>query len=239
MRAAGNACDGGDRPVRQNHGIVGRGLQVVDDLLDHHDGALRGEHDFLLAARDAFEQHIALAVGAQRVDDSNVWPQRRHGRKFLARIRTRDRLDARIDLRQVDADVATKHRERQVGRACVIGVGHAGVGMFLNGERVRPAILDGVADAMRRADSRIAAPREHKFFGAAHADHLIVDQIRRHADQRQATTLLANDLVACRERDQMCEALHGEGIAIVDVLGDRIMQRQELSHRRLGSSDRS
>ena len=49
---------------------------------------------------------------------------------------------------------------------------------------------------MQRADAGIAAPGEHELVDAAHADELVVDQVRRHADQRQALALLADHLVA-------------------------------------------
>jgi glutaconate CoA-transferase subunit A len=49
---------------------------------------------------------------------------------------------------------------------------------------------------VQRADARIAAPGEHHLVNAAHADELVVDEVRRHPDQRQALALLADDFVA-------------------------------------------
>ena len=60
--------------------------EIVDDLLDRDDRALGREHRLLLHADDAFEQHVAGAVGAQRMDDRDVGADRRHGRQHLAGI---------------------------------------------------------------------------------------------------------------------------------------------------------
>ena len=84
--------------------------------------------------------------------------------------------DARVHLRQVDPEIAAKHREWQPGGASLVGVGHGGVGMLLDCERARPAVLVGVAEPVQRADPGIAHPGEHQPVGAAHADELIVDR---------------------------------------------------------------
>ena len=49
----------------------------------------------------------------------------------------------------------------------------------------RPAVLHRVAQAMQRSHAGIAAPGKLQLRGAAGADQLIVNQVRRHADQRQ------------------------------------------------------
>ena len=141
---------------------------------------------------------------------------RGHRRQLLAGERAGDALDVRVHLRQVGADVAAEHRARQARRARLIGVGHGGVGMLLDLERLRPAILDRVAQAVQRADAGIAAPGEDELVDAAHADELVVDQVRRHADQRQVLAALADDLVAGGVRDQVGEPLHRHGVAIAD-----------------------
>lgn len=81
-------------------------------------------------------------------------------------------------------------------RAGLIGISYGRVGVLFDLQLVGPAPLDRVAQPMQRADAGIAAPRKHELLGTTHADHLIVDQIRRHADQRQIFQLLTNDLVA-------------------------------------------
>ena len=155
---------------------------------------------------------------------------RRHGGKLLAGERAGDELDARIDLRQVDADVAAQHRQRQPRGAGLVGIGHGGVGMLLDRERLRPAVLDRIAEAVQRADAGIAAPGEHDLVDAAHADELVVDQVGRHADQRQALLLLADDLVAGGMRDQVGEPLHGHGVAIADGRFHGLGKRQKTRH---------
>src|SRR4029077_9780622 len=56
----------------------------------------------------------------------------------------------------------------------------------------------------------------------SHADHLVTDQIRGHADQMQAAAALANDLVTSGKRDQMREALERHALTVVHMLRDRI-----------------
>ena len=176
--AARHLGDRGHRPRRQDHGVGAARAEIVDDLLDRDDRALRGEHRFLLHADDALEQHVAGAVGAQRVDDRHVRPDRRHGRQHLAGVGAGDRADVRIDLRQVDALVAAEDGEGQVGRAGLVGVRHRGVGMLLERQRLRPAVLDRVAQPVERADAGIAAPGEDQLVRRAHADQLVVDEVR-------------------------------------------------------------
>jgi hypothetical protein len=103
--------------------------------------------------------------------------------------------------------------------------------MLLDRQRSRPAIFYSVAQPVERADARIAAPRKGQLFRRAHADQLVVDEVRRHADQLQPLAALADDLVRGREWDEMREALHRHAVAIAHVRGDRIMQGKNLGHR--------
>ena len=102
-----------------------------------------------------------------------------------------------------------------------VGDGHAGVFVFFDFERMRPAFFHRVAQAMQRSHAGIAAPGKLQLGGAAGADHLIVKHVRRHADQLQVTALLADDFVARRIGNQVREAFEGDGIAILDKLLDR------------------
>ena len=65
-----------------------------------------------------------------------------------------------------------------------------------------------LAEAVERADAGIAAPREDELACATHADHLVVDDIRRHPDQRQLPSPLAHDLMTRGVRDEVRESLH-------------------------------
>src|SRR3979490_3522680 len=107
------------------------------------------------------------------------------------------------------------------------------MGMLLIGERARPAILDRVAHAVARADAWIAGPEKHRLVGAAHADELVIDQVGRHADQREAPAALADDLVAGGVRNEMGEAFHRERVAVADIGLHGGRQGHELSHQTL------
>ena len=92
--------------------------------------------------------------------------------------------------------------------------------MLFELKRTRPGVLDSVAHAMQRSDTRIAAPRELERFREPHADDLVVDDIRRHPDERQVGFALANELVPCGIGNEVCETLQRDGVSIMDVFGD-------------------
>ena len=88
--------------------------------------------------------------------------------------------------------------------------------VFLDLQRVRPALLHRVAQAVQRTDTGVAAPGEHQLLRAACTDQQVVDQVGSHADQRQVFPALADQLVAGGRRDQVSEAFEGDAVAIVD-----------------------
>ena len=130
-----------------------------------------------------------------------------HRRQLLAGIGTLYRANLRIHIGEIATKVAAQHPERQTTRARLIRVGHGGMRMLLDGERMRPALLDRVPEPVQGADAGIAAPGKHQPVGAAHADHLVVDEVGRHAHQMQAATALPNDLVTGSKRDEMGKTL--------------------------------
>ncbi len=67
-----------------------------------------------------------------------------------------------IDRREVGADVAAQHAERQPRRAGAIRRRHARVRVLVDRQRRGPRVLDGVAQPVQRADAGIAAPRERE-----------------------------------------------------------------------------
>ncbi len=67
---------------------------------------------------------------------------------------------------------------------------------------------------------------------AAHADQLVVDDVRRHPDQRQIAPFLPDQLVPGGVWNQVREALERDDVAVVDVLGDRVGERDDRSHAR-------
>src|SRR5262245_11604922 len=163
--------------------------------------------------------------------DGDIGSVRRDGGQPLAGERTGDVLDARIDLWQVNPEIAAENGARQPGGARLVGVGHGGVGMLLDCQRMRPAVLDCVAQPMQRSYSRIAAPGEYKLLGAAHADELVVEEIGGHLDQGQPAPLLADDLMAGSIRNEMGEPLHCHGIAVPDAVLHGFGQGQETRHQ--------
>jgi len=80
---------------------------------------------------------------------------------------------------------------------------------------------------MQGPDARIAAPGEHEPIRRAHADQLVVDQIRGHPHQREVPALLPQHLMGCRERNEMRKALHGHAVPVMDVRGDGLGQGTE------------
>ncbi|MNQ57423.1 hypothetical protein D3C85_715790 [compost metagenome] len=229
MGTARHHADRGQRPGRQHAGVHRR-VEVVDDLFHGDDGALGGQHGFLLHAEDALHQHVALAVGLLRVDHGDVRTHRGHRDQLFAGERTGDRLDQRVDLGQVGAGVGAQHGERQAGGAGDVGVGQVGVAVFLDLQGVRPLLLHRVAQAVQRADAGVAAPGEDQLPGAAGTDQLVVDQVGGHAHQGQLLLALTDDLVTGGSRNQVGEAFEGDGIAIVDEALDGFAQGEDFGH---------
>ena len=158
MRATGHDGDGGNRPGRQDDRVGGGAIETIDDFLDGDESAGRGEDRLLLHADDALDEHVAGAIGLLGVDDGHVRPMRGHRSQRLTGERTRHELDARIDLRQLGSEIPAEKRGRHAGGARGVGVGHRRMAVFFDLERPRPALLDGVAQSMQRANARIAAP---------------------------------------------------------------------------------
>jgi hypothetical protein len=150
------------------------------------------------------------------VDHGYIRPDRRHGGEPLAGERTGDMPDVAVHFRQIDPEIAAKHRKRQPGRTGLVGIGHGGVGMLLDGNRRRPAVLVGIAEPVQRANTGVPDPGEYELIGAAHADELIVNEVGRHSDQGEVPAALADDLVPRRKRDEMGEPLHSHRIAVAD-----------------------
>jgi hypothetical protein len=81
-----------------------------------------------------------------------------------------------------------------------------------------------VSQAVQRSNSRIAAPGKNQLRSAARADELIVDQVGRHADERQVPAALPDNFVACREWNQVCEALQSHHITVANHFLDRLLE---------------
>src|SRR5437773_750612 len=63
---------------------------------------------------------------------------------------------------------------------------------------------------------------------SARGDHLIVDQVRGEAGEREIAPALADDLVARGETDEVREPLDDDRVAIVHEAGDRLPHRHDL-----------
>ena len=88
--------------------------------------------------------------------------------------------------------------------------------------------LHGLAEAVQRADARVAAPGEDQLARAAGADQLVVDDVRGHPHQRQVALALADDLLPGGDRDQVGEALQRDGVAVMDEVGDGVGEGRDL-----------
>ncbi len=102
--------------------------------------------------------------------------------------------------------------------------------MLFQLEPVRPAVLNRVTQTMQRADAGIAAPGKYQPGHAAHADELIVNEIRRHADERQSFPALTDNLVAGGMGNKMREALERDGVAVADGGLDSFGERGNTRH---------
>jgi hypothetical protein len=71
------------------------------------------------------------------------------------------------------------------------------------------------------ADAGVAQVTEDHLARDASGNHLVVDQVGRHANQRQLALALADDLVAGGEADKAGETLDRHRHAVVNIGGDR------------------
>ena len=104
---------------------------------------------------------------------------------------------------------------------------HAKVRVLLQLER-RGLAFNGSPKGMEGARSRIAGPGENQLPGTAGGDHLIVDQIRREAAERQSSTSLPNDFVAGCKTDEVGEAFDDDGVAIMNMRGNGVAHGDHL-----------
>ena len=161
-------------------------------------------------------------VRALRVNDGHIRPVRRHACQALAGEGAIYEADVRIHGWQIGAQVAAEEGAGHARRAGRVGVRHSGVAVLFDFERVRPIVLDRIPQAVQWADAGISAPGEHQLARASAADHLVVEQVRGHADQGQIAALLADNLVTGGERNQVGEAFERHRVAVVDEFGDGI-----------------
>src|SRR5690348_2492344 len=156
-------------PSGQYH-RVRPGLKPLDDLFDRDDRAARREYHLFLHAHDAPQEHVASAIGLLRMNHGDVRADGGNRGEPLAGKRTLDEFHPWIVLRQIGTEVAAQNPEWKIGRARRVRRRHAGVAVFFDFEPLRPSTFDRVAQAMQRADARIASPREHQPARGSHPD---------------------------------------------------------------------
>jgi hypothetical protein len=231
MCPAGGDAHGIERPGGDDD-AAGPQLELRDDLLDRHDRALRCEHGFLLHAGDAPHLHVPRLIRLLRVDDADVGTERLHRRQLLTGKGAGDARDRGRLLGQLRPGVTPEHPERDVCRPRGIAGSHARVRVLVELQRRRPAGLDCVSEPVERANAGVAAPGEDERVGTAHPDHLVIDDVRRHAHEGQLAPALPNQLVTRGMRDEVREALERHDVTVVDQLAHGLGQRQALSHQK-------
>ena len=209
---------------------VRRRRELVHDLLHRDDHPPGRKRHLLLHAGDAPQHHVAPGVRLLGVEHRDVGADGGRGREPLAGEGAFDEPDERVVRRQVGAGVAPDHAEGEPARARDIGVGEVGMAALLDLHGPGPAVLHRIAEAVQRAHPRIAAPGEDQAPDAAHADELVVDEVRRHAHRGEVAEARADHRVARGMGDQVGEPLHGDGVAVFDERGHRLGERDDLGH---------
>ena len=96
----------------------------------------------------------------------------------------------------------------------------------------RKLVLDGVAHAPQQADPGVAGVGEHHLLRHPHADHLVVDDVGGHADESQVLDPLADRFMRGGMRDEVGEALEGDGVAVEEIARHRLLEAKEFGHER-------
>ncbi len=200
-------------------------LERRHHFFHRHHNPLGRERRFLLHPDDALDQHVALSLALC------AWMKVTSGRcaGMVASSSpvngANDGLDVQIDPGQVGSLVAAEDGAGQAGRTGLIGLGHGGVRMLDGVDGARIGVLDRVAHAAQEANAGIAGVGEHHLFRQPHADHLVVDDVGSHADQRQLADPLPDRFVSRGVRNEVGEALEGDDIASTKIAPHRVVQR--------------
>ena len=230
MCAARNLAHRTNDPRRQDHSARYR-LELVDDFLDRDDRTPGREHCFFLHAEQSPHLHVAVPVAALCVDDAHIWVECGHGGERFARERAFDRRDRLGVLRKVGAHVTAQHAEWQACSPGGIARGHASVTVLFDLQRVRPTVLDCVAETLQRTDAGIAAPRESETRRTAGTDQLVVHHVGCHPNEVEVASTLTDDLVTSGVRNQVREPFHRHRVAVVHYFRDRLGEAAHLAHR--------
>jgi len=102
--------------------------------------------------------------------------------------------------------------------------------IFFNLERTGPVVLFSIPEPMKQSEAWITGPRKYELPGATHSDHLVVNNIGAHTDEREIPALLPNHFMARGERHQMTESFERYTIAIMDEFGDCVSETCYFTH---------
>jgi hypothetical protein len=197
---------------------------VIDDLFAGQDDFFRRQRRFAHDAEIAPDVGVAFAVGALHVDDRHVGTKGAHSDQILVRERAAQaaKLFRAGKIAPHDRSCRKKRHSRGSG---LQRQAHGEVGVFLDFNRPGNPRFRGAPVVMAETGGDIPDPRGDDLSDAAGADHLIELHVRYRSDQSEVLLLLADDLVACRERDQRFErAAGGDRHAVLNVGGDRLAQ---------------
>ena len=125
---------------------------------------------------------------------------------------------------QIRIDILAHQPERQAARPRLIGHRHLSVRVLDVSQRRRPRGRDRIPKPVQRPNTGITRPGERHPTRAPHADHMVIDQIRGHADEMQIAPALADHFVAGCEWNEMSKAFHGHTLAIVHMALNRCGQ---------------
>ena len=130
---------------------------------------------------------VLPAARALGVDDRHVRLERRHGVDHASPYGDSISRISGLASGQVGLEIAAQREERQIRGARRVAADHPEVAVLLELERLvrRPAALDPPADRARPPTPGLPSHEKIELAGDARRDHLVVDQVRRHARERQ------------------------------------------------------
>src|SRR6266700_427925 len=177
---------------------------------------------------------VSLLIGPLCLDNCHIRVERGHHCHFSIPIGAFNKLNLLINTWHVRAKVASQREEREASCSGNVAPYHAIMGVFFKFKWSGNVFFDGTTKAMQWANAGVAQVAEHHLPRYACRHHLIVDQVRRHPNQRQVAAVLANDLMSSGKTDEGSKAFNSNRHPVMDILGDRLFQRESfICHIRL------
>src|SRR2546421_11926598 len=182
---------------------------------------------------------VPLLIGPLCLDNCHIGVEWGHHCHFSIPIGAFNKLNLLINTWHVRAKVASQREEREASCSGNVAPYHAIMGVFFKFKGSGNAFFDGTTKAMQWANAGDAQVAEHHLPRYACRHHLIIDQVRRHPNQRQVAAVLANDLMSSGKTDEGSKAFYGNRHPVMDILGDRLFQRESfICHIRLAFTTR-